>query len=132
MSFHDPVNKRQADDESESRNNQRDWYKRSPEAFSQAEAHYSNRLADAFESITCERLLEHDPSIESLLHETSLLTHVKDFPIPGSAIAFPRKDQKGRILYGFTWERIESMSPEQLGLELFEKIFADLEAGKIG
>lgn len=66
MSFHDPVNKRQADDESESRNNPRDWYKRSPEAFSQAEAHYSNRLADAFESITCERLLAHDPSIDSI------------------------------------------------------------------
>ena len=83
--------------------------KLSPEAFEEAQAYYSNLLADAFESIVCERLIGQDPSIEPLLHETSLMSHVSEFPIPGSAIVFPRKDHHGRVLYGYTWEMIDSM-----------------------
>jgi len=116
----------------EKRNDNKGWDKLSPEAFEEAEAYYSNLLADAFEGIVCERLIEQDPSIEPLLHETSLMSHVSEFPIPGSAIVFPRKDQDGRVLYGYTWEMLDSMSITQLGLELLDKIRLDIAAGKIG
>jgi hypothetical protein len=116
----------------EKRSAPHDWDNLSAEEFEQAKLHYSNRLADAFESVACVRLLEQDPSIEHLLYETSLMSQVPEFPIPGSAIVFPRKDQDGRMLYGYTWEMIDSMSSEELGLALFERISADIACGKIG
>ena len=104
----------------------------SPEEFEQAKEHYSGRLALAFESVTCQRLIQHDPAIEPLLHKSALMRHVPDWPIPSSAIVFPFKDRDNEIIYGYAWDLIESLSTEELGLELLEQVHRDWTAGKIG
>lgn len=103
-----------------------------PEEFEESAQRYSRQLANAFESVTCQRPLADDPAVERLLHKSGLMRHVPDWPMPSSAIVFPRADEDNEIVYGYTWELIESLSTEELGLELLEQLRGDIAAGKIG
>ena len=106
------------------------WSNLSPKEVARAQEYYSDRLGEVMDTVVGPTLEAENPTYGQILRQGGIMPLVDGFPMPATAVAIPRSTGTGRMIYGYTWDQIDSMTQEDLANDLLEIIRLDLLDGE--